>query len=90
MRPVVIPLRPPRGAVWASLLAAGLAYEIHEVRDGPDGFPLTRVIRCVFRTDTPIGRAAFVAFVERGSGWLIKHILDEQPTHNHHEGIRTS
>lgn len=86
MRAIVI-ASPPRGAAWATLLALGLAYEFHELRDGDEGFPLTHAIRKVFRTDTPVGRAAFVITVRRGSDWLIDHVLQPYTNNNHHEGI---
>lgn len=79
MRAIILP-SPPREAVWATLLLAGVAYEIHELMDGPDGLPLTRVIRRAFRTDTPAGRIAFTIAVQQTYGWLVKHILIDQVT----------
>lgn len=62
-------------AVWAGLLAAGLAFELHELAEGERGVPLTRIIRKVFRTHTSAGAATFEAVVAVGSAVLVRHIV---------------
>lgn len=68
-----------REIAWGSLVALGLAYEIHELR-AADGVPLSKVLRRVFRTNTPVGKALFVLSVEQGSAWLIRHITEGTTT----------
>lgn len=64
---------------WAALLAAGIAFEVHELHQGPNGVPLTHTIRRTFRTSTPAGRWAFRAAVWIGADVLVRHITT-QPT----------
>lgn len=61
-------------AGWCALLALGLAYEFYEIAR-PDGAPLTRVIRSVFRTEHPAGAAVFRAVVAAGGVVLVRHIV---------------
>lgn len=69
-------LRPSRSTAWGALLGLGLAYELHEIRAGDDGYPLSRLIRAVFRTHTPLGRAVFLLAVDRSVAWFVPHILN--------------
>jgi hypothetical protein len=62
-------------AVWAALLAAGLAFEWRELREGDRGVPLSRVLRLAFRTEHPAGALAFEALVLLGSRALVRHIV---------------
>ena len=61
-------------AVWAagigSLVVLDLALDKRH-----DGSTLSEVTRMVYRTDTRLGRCAFVASWAALSGWLIPHIL---------------
>lgn len=61
-------------AIWAALLALGIAFEAKELREGVDGVPLSRVIRSTFHTQHPVGRWVFRTAVWAGSGALIRHI----------------
>lgn len=62
-------------AVWATLFAMGLLFELHEIREGDNGVPLSRVLRALFRTDHPVGALAFEGTVVAGSHVLVRHIL---------------
>ena len=62
-------------AGWCALLALGLAYEFYELARGPQGVPLSRVIRSVFRTQHPAGATMFRAAVAAGGVVLVRHIL---------------
>lgn len=64
-----------RRLAWVAALAPAVALEVVEVRKGPDGVPLSRVLREVFHTDTPLGRAAFVGATAGTAVWLVPHIL---------------
>lgn len=66
-------------AGWCALLALGLAYEFYELARGPEGVPLTRVIRSLFRTHHPAGATIFRSAVAAGSVVLVRHIC-ESPT----------
>jgi hypothetical protein len=66
-----------RRAVWLTLLGVGTIYEIHEVRDHENGYPLTWVFRWVFRTDHPIGRVAFLCVFGWFCQWFVPHVLSE-------------
>lgn len=61
-------------AVWGALLVVGLAFEFRELREGPNGVPLSRVIRSVFHTQHPVGAAAFRSAVALGAVVLVRHI----------------
>lgn len=67
-------MTPSRSAVWALLFVAGTFYEFKEIRRGDDGVPLSVVLRWLFRTDTPTGRAVFTTAVACSSSWLVRHI----------------
>lgn len=60
--------------VWAGLFGVGLAWEFRELREGPRGWTLSRVLRLVFVTRHPVGRTVFAGVVVLGGGWLVRHI----------------
>lgn len=72
-------MTPPPWLVWATLLSAGVAYEVHELRGGSDGYPLSRLVRAATRVDTPAGRAAFTVGWGGFAVWFGAHIVASRP-----------
>lgn len=66
------------GAAWALLVGIPVAYEFRQLARGEQGVPLSTIIRAVFRTDHPVGAAAFVVTVDLSARWLKRHILTER------------
>lgn len=60
---------------WAALLAIGVGYETWALlHDRPDA-TLSVATRRAFRTDTRLGRCAFVAGAVGFVTWFVPHIL---------------
>lgn len=67
-------------AAWCGIVALGVALEIRELREGPQGVPLSRILRSVFRTEHPLGAAAFRTAVAAGGVILVRHICTPHPS----------
>lgn len=65
--------RRPMVAAWLGAIGS-LAVADLVLNARHDGSTLSEAARHVYRTDTPVGRAAFVASWAVLSGWLIPHI----------------
>jgi hypothetical protein len=58
---------------WAAYIAAGVAIDIYAAYVRHDG-TLSHAIRETFRTNTPAGRATFLALLGAGVVWFGPHI----------------
>lgn len=67
-------MRVPRGLVWLTLFGAGVAYEIHEVREASTD-TLSEVVRTVAFVDRPVGRVAFLMGWGWFASWFAVHII---------------
>ena len=63
-------------AVWSSLFAAGVAYEISVLRSKRDDDTLTRAVRRWMHTSHPVGKAAFAVGWAGFSVWWVRHIVN--------------
>lgn len=63
------------GAVWGALAVAGLTYEAYGLLGDVEGDTLSEVIRALFHTDHPAGKAAFLAAYTGFSAWFLPHIV---------------
>lgn len=63
------------GRIWVGILGAATALDIYCDRNSIVGDSLSECIRVAFHTETPQGRAAFVAAYAVGSAWFIPHII---------------
>lgn len=67
--------------LWATLLVIAAAAEtiaIIRSKDGKDAGTLSYATRRVFRTDTRLGRWAFILTLGGASAWTAGHILEGQ------------
>lgn len=62
-----------RRGIWAVLFAAGTVAEVASLRRR-DGATLSETTRALYRTHTPLGRAAFVTSWTGLSVWLVPHV----------------
>lgn len=60
--------------VWAAGIGSLIVLDVALDRRH-DGSTLSEVTRTIYRTDTPLGRCAFVASWIALSGWFVPHIL---------------
>lgn len=60
-------------AVWAAGIGTLVVLDVALDRRH-DGSTLSEVTRMVYRTDTPLGRCAFIASWAALSTWLVPHI----------------
>lgn len=68
-------MRPQRAsAFWVGALGALGLFDFWCAKNATNGDSLSEVARATFRTDHPIGRAAFVGGWAALSAWLIPHI----------------
>lgn len=89
-RDVAAPMNRGDVAVWSALFALGVAFEFRELREGPNGVPLSRLLRSVFRTEHPAGAALFRASLTVGSVVLARHICTQpapQPAPPQHQEV---
>jgi hypothetical protein len=61
--------------VWAAALGGLAILDVWCDRNATKGDTLSECVRIWFRTDTPAGRTALVAFWLGLSGWVIPHWL---------------
>lgn len=61
---------------WAAFIAGGVLADLWRSRVA-DGSTLSQTTRDVFHTDTPLGRAAFLAAWGYLCAWFPGHILDQ-------------
>ncbi len=62
--------------VWGAIVGAAVAYEIHAMKSDRLDRTLTRTTRRYFRTQHPVGKAAFAIGWGYMSTWFMKHILE--------------
>lgn len=60
--------------VWGGILAAGAVAEVHALARKHRGCTLSGVTRQVCRTESPVGRALFLAGLGCLSAWFAHHI----------------
>lgn len=66
------------GLVWAGIIAAGVAAEAHGLLCDHHDCTLSAVTRAAFRTEHPIGRAAFLLGTAGLALWFQYHIITWQ------------
>lgn len=65
------------GLVWALLLGSPAVLDFWCDRNKVPGDTLSECTRKLYRTNTPLGRVAFVASWSLLTRWLVPHILKE-------------
>jgi hypothetical protein len=63
--------------VWASLLAAGVAYETYALNNGREGYTLSENVRSWFHVESPAGKLAFASGWLALSAWFVPHIISK-------------
>lgn len=65
----------PADLIWGGILLAGLAYELHTLRNTRPGDTLSERVRSWFATHTRPGRALFALSWTAFAVWFLIHIL---------------
>lgn len=63
--------------VWGAIIASGVAFEAHALRNARDGDTLSELTRSVFRTRASrVGRYAFLGVWLGFAAWFTGHIME--------------
>lgn len=62
--------------IWAALILAGAAYEVHTLRNRRNLDTLSETTRRWFQVRTPVGRAVFALGWVGFSVWFLLHVLE--------------
>lgn len=65
-------------AVWGSIAATVIAYEVYTLRGQQFDRTLTRTVRRSFRTSHPYGKALFAVGWGWFATWFMRHILEAE------------
>lgn len=63
------------GLIWAGVIAAAVAAEAHALLEGHREHTLSAMTRQAFRTEHPVGKAAFILGTAALAVWFQWHIV---------------